>query len=80
MTWVCGTAMLIGKEVLQDVLKRRACYLDERLFLYGDDVEFCNSAREAGYRSVLASHAIIFHKAATSSGGLLSSDKLLLHE
>jgi hypothetical protein len=72
MGWVCGTAMLIGKEVLQDVLKRRTCYLDEQLFLYGDDAEFCNLAREAGYRSVLASHAIIFHRSTTSGGGLLS--------
>lgn len=72
MTWVCGAAMLIGKEVLQDVLKRRPCYLDEQLFLYGDDVEFCYFTREAGYRSVLASHAIIFHKSSSSSGGLLS--------
>jgi GT2 family glycosyltransferase len=73
MSWVCGTAMLIGREVLQDVLKRRAGYLDEQLFLYSDDAEFCNLAREAGYRSVLASHAIIFHKSASSTGGLLSS-------
>jgi GT2 family glycosyltransferase len=71
-TWVCGAGMLIGEEVCHAVLERRTSYFDEKLFLYGDDVEFCSFAREAGHKTVLANGAIIVHKPATSSGGFFN--------
>jgi len=69
MSWVSGAAMLIGRGVLQDLYRRRGCYLDDKLFLYGEDVEFCEAARRAGYRAVRANRAVIYHEAASSSGG-----------
>jgi len=69
MSWVSGAAMLIGKGVLQDVYRVRGRYLDDKLFLYGEDVEFCAIARRVGYRTVRANRAVIYHGAASSSGG-----------
>ena len=69
MSWVSGAAMLIEKGVLQDVCRVRGCYLDDKLFLYGDDVEFCAIAHSIGYRTVRANRAVIYHEAASSSGG-----------
>jgi GT2 family glycosyltransferase len=61
--------MLIGSRVLQDVSRLRGSYLDDKFFLYGEDVEFCQFARRIGYRTVLANRAVIHHEAASSSGG-----------
>ena len=69
MSWVSGAAMLIGRGVLQDVYRLRGSYLDDKLFLYGEDGEFCEIARRAGYRTIRANRAVIYHEAASSSGG-----------
>lgn len=69
MNWVSGAAMLIGRGVLQDIFRARGCYLDDKLFLYGEDVEICEAARRAGHRIVMAPRAVIYHEAASSSGG-----------
>ena len=61
--------MLIRRAALQDVYRLRGCYLDEKLFLYGEDMEICEAAHRAGYRTVMARHAVVYHGAASSSGG-----------
>ena len=48
---------------------RRGGYLNDKFFLYCEDAEICEAARRAGYRTVLARRAAIFHEAASSSGG-----------
>ncbi len=69
MSWVSGAAMLIGRNALQDIYRARGRYLDDQLFLYGEDVEICEAARRAGYRTVLACRAAIYHEPASGSGG-----------
>lgn len=39
--WVAGTAMMIHREVIDEIGN-----LDEHLFMYGEDVEFCMRARK----------------------------------
>jgi GT2 family glycosyltransferase len=69
MSWVSGAAMLIRSAALEAVHRSRGCYLDSKLFLYGEDIEICEAARQAGYRTVMAWRAVIYHEAASSSGG-----------
>ena len=73
MSWVSGAAMLIRRAALQDVYRLRGCYLDEKLFLYGEDMEICEAARRAGYGTVMACRAVVHHGAASSSGGQFNS-------
>ncbi len=69
MSWVSGAAMLIGRNVLRDICRLRGRFLDDKFFLYSEDVEICEAARRAGYRTVIARRAVIYHEAASSSGG-----------
>ncbi len=67
--WVSGGAMFLRKDVLENMYKSTGCYLDDALFLYGEDVDFCGRARKLGYRSVVANRAVVYHGEASSSGG-----------
>ncbi|MFZ6017577.1 MAG: glycosyltransferase family 2 protein [Nitrospirota bacterium] len=68
--WVSGAAMLIRKETLRDVYASTGRYLNNQLFLYGDELDFCTTARKLGYESITTKQAIVYHpKRATSSGG-----------
>ena len=71
--WVTGTAMLIRRDTLQQVYASTGRYLDTRLFLYGDELEFCCAARKAGYKSVTTRRALVYHGEAKSSGGRYNS-------
>ena len=67
--WVSGTAVLIRKDFLKDIYSLKGRYLDDRLFLYGEDFELCYQANKIGYRIVTSIHSIVTHKKARSSGG-----------
>ena len=67
--WVPGTAMLIRRDALQAVFASTGRYLDSRLFLYGDELEFCSAARRVGYRSIMTKRGVVYHGEAKSSGG-----------
>ncbi|HVA01220.1 MAG TPA: glycosyltransferase family 2 protein [Terriglobia bacterium] len=69
MLWVSGAAMLISADTLNDVYALKMHYLDEKLFLYAEDVDLCHSARMTGHKTVVAPRAVISHHASTSSGG-----------
>lgn len=55
--FVSGCAMLIKKAVLA-----RIGLLDERYFLYYEDADFCQRARQAGFKIVFVPQAKIWHK------------------
>lgn len=67
--WVIGAAMLIRRSTLADIYTSTLRYFDSKLFLYGEDLEFCCMARKVGYKTITAKHAVVYHKAAHSSGG-----------
>ena len=67
--WVSGAAMFIRREVLEEVRRATGCYLDDALFIYGDEADFCGRARKLGYESVMAHHAFVYHGESTSMGG-----------
>jgi hypothetical protein len=61
--------MLIRSGALKAVHALRGSFLDERFFTYGEEVEFGWTARELGFRVVVAKHALVHHKGAASAGG-----------
>ncbi|MEO0278035.1 MAG: glycosyltransferase family 2 protein [candidate division WOR-3 bacterium] len=67
-----GSGMLISKTVLEVRKKNFKFYFDPTLFLYGEDLELCISAKKLGFKSVIAKKAVIYHKPGSSAGGQLS--------
>ncbi len=57
-----GCAMLVNARVFQKV-----GLLDETLFMYGEEVDFCWRARQAGYRLAAVPGARLWHKISTSA-------------
>jgi len=60
--WVIGNGYLWRRAALE-----RTGLLDERLFGYHEDVDWCLRARAAGFRVVYAGTAAIIHKGGSSS-------------
>ncbi len=67
--WVSGAGMLIARDVLEAMRKSTGQYLDDGLFLYGDELQLCGQARKLGYTTVVASRAWVYHRQASASGG-----------
>jgi len=61
--FVSGCCLLIKKDVLEKV-----GLLDERFFLYLDDVDYCLSVQKAGFKTVLDPGVVISHKVSASFG------------
>jgi GT2 family glycosyltransferase len=61
--YVTGCAMLIKKEVIDDI-----GLLDNIFFAYFEDTAFCLLAKKAGYISVSEPKAKVYHKEAASTG------------
>lgn len=61
--FVSGCAMLIRAQVLREI-----GLLDNRLFVYHEDTEFCLRARAAGYRCMYVAQARIWHKVSRTCG------------
>jgi len=59
-----GACMLIKKEVFTKI-----GFLDDKYFLYLEDMDFCVRAKKAGFKIVFSPKAILWHKNAVSSGG-----------
>jgi hypothetical protein len=61
--YVSGCAMLIRRKVLEE-----AGPLDERMFLYYEDSDYCLRARRHGYRVVYVPSSIVWHKVSSTTG------------
>jgi len=66
--WLAGTAMLISRDVY-----RKLKGLDVKIFMYGEDVEFCLRANQLGYRVDYFSRPALTHlgQASGSSRGAI---------
>lgn len=60
--WVGGTAMMIRRQVFEEI-----GFLDESIFMYGEDVEFCLRARHHHWDIGLSPFALIEHLGSASS-------------
>ena len=54
--------MFIKKEVF-----KRIGYLDERFFLYYEDVDFCLRAKEVGFECCFVQESMVYHIGSTST-------------
>lgn len=61
---VIGCAMYIRREVFEDI-----GFFDERFFIYHEEFDFCQRAREAGWNCYLVPGARVWHKISMSMGG-----------
>lgn len=62
-----GSCMLIKSEITTNV-----GLFDEKFFAYWEEVDLCVRAKKEGYKLVYVPKAKIWHKIASSSGGVLS--------
>lgn len=60
--WVGGTALMIRREVIDEIGA-----LDEHIFMYGEDVEWCMRAQAHHWDVAIHNHAYITHLQAQSS-------------
>lgn len=59
--WVGGTAMLFPKSLYQQIGK-----LDENIFMYAEDIDYCIRARSAGWQIGIVPNARIIHLGSAS--------------
>lgn len=68
--WLGGAALLTRREVL-----RRVGCLDERWFMWYDDLDWCRRLQQAGYSRLFVADAAVIHHG-RQSGGKLSDRRL----
>ena len=62
--YATGCVMMISREVIERVGR-----LDDRFFLYSEDVDFSLRVREAGLKVMYCPSSVIYHKIGRSTGG-----------
>ena len=65
--FLTGCCLMVKREVVERIGK-----LDERFFLYGEDVDWCLRATRAGFKLLYVPSATLWHKLSVSAGGHLS--------
>lgn len=60
--WVAGTAMMLRSELIPQL-----GVLDENIFMYAEDIEYCWRARKAGWQVAVQPEATIIHLGSQSS-------------
>ncbi len=71
VSWVTGCALLVRKEVIDDI-----GMLDPSYTIYCEDVDFCLRASRAGWSCFHVPAARVWHKVSSSSGGGFTPFKL----
>lgn len=63
--WVLGACQILRRETIEDVGP-----MDERIFMWYDDAEWCLRMEKAGWRRVVAERAVCIHHERRSAGEL----------
>lgn len=64
ITFATGCCILISREVFKKI-----GLLDEKYFLYLEDMDFCYRAQKAGFKILFDPQSILWHKNASAAGG-----------
>jgi GT2 family glycosyltransferase len=67
--YVEGSAMLLPMDFIKEKLQKTGYLMDDRMFLYCEDVDLCRSALSLGYPCLVAQNSKAFHSISNSSGG-----------
>ena len=62
---VCGAAMMVKC----DYITKHALFLDERLFLYGEEMDISMRAKNYGLGTIMVSRSKVYHKEGATTGG-----------
>lgn len=65
--WVSGACLLIRRTTVEDI-----GLMDENLFLFGEDTDWCTRARKRGWGVMLLPQATVVHLGGMSTSGALS--------
>ncbi len=65
--YATGCCMLIKRELFEGI-----GLLDEKYYIYSEDVDFSSRAHAAGYKVVFEPRSLIWHKVSAATGGGLS--------
>lgn len=60
---VAGCSMLVSRSFLE----HESRWLDERLFLYGEELEICTRARQKGFKVLMARDSQVYHKGSATT-------------
>ena len=63
--YLLGACLLVNLEIISTI-----GYLDERYFMYYEDLDWSIRVRQAGFRLRLVSDAHLYHRVAVSTGGI----------
>jgi GT2 family glycosyltransferase len=69
VTWASGGALLLRWDLLEGVKQIQGNYVDDRLFVYGEEMVLSLAACKLGYKTLLAKRAIVYHRGTASTGG-----------
>lgn len=69
-----GAAMMVSREVLET-----AGLMDERYFLYYEELDWCERIRRSGYKIFFEPSALIYHKESVSVGKTTGLKEFFMH-
>jgi GT2 family glycosyltransferase len=72
--WLVGAAMFVRREVYEQIGG-----LDERFFMYSEELDWCYRTKQAGWRVVYFPHARVLHHEAKSSEQVLAQRDIYFH-
>ena len=61
--YISGTSLFIRRQVIEQI-----GLLDENIFFYWEDVDYCQRALKRGWQLGVASNAVVYHKFSASVG------------
>ena len=62
--WVSGVCILVPRKIIAKIGK-----LDENIFMYGEEVEWCYRIKNGGLRVIYNPEVVIYHHKGSSGGG-----------
>jgi GT2 family glycosyltransferase len=68
--WVSGASMMIRRQVIEDI-----GWMDEKFFLYFEEVDYCRRARQAGWECWYVPDSRVVHLEGASTGIRASSKR-----
>jgi GT2 family glycosyltransferase len=63
LDYISGTSLFIRRRVIEEI-----GLLDEEIFFYWEDVDYCQRAIRSGWKLGVASNAVVYHKFSASVG------------
>ncbi len=76
--WVTGACFMIKREVIETV-----GYMDENIFMYGEELEWCYRIRKAGFSVIYTPKVCLLHHKGASTkdteGGIIEEFKSILY-